>query len=127
MSANTRAFTVASTLLLLAACGGGASYVPRRVAAPPESYEADGLQVMMDEAESAPLERAIPWTEGYAEVAETGFHSTAREPLSTFSVDVDTASYSNVRRFLSYDERPPAEAVRIEELINYFDYAYPEP
>ena len=47
--------------------------------------------------------------------------------MSTFSIDVDTASYSNVRRFLNQNQRPPRDAVRIEELINYFNYDYPEP
>ena len=51
----------------------------------------------------------------------------AEEPLSTFSIDVDTASYANVRRFLNQRQLPPADAVRIEEMINYFDYAYPQP
>ena len=50
-----------------------------------------------------------------------------REPLSTFSVDVDTASYANVRRFLNSGRRPPKNAVRIEELINYFSYDDPAP
>src|SRR5262249_41479972 len=50
-----------------------------------------------------------------------------RKPLSTFSIDVDTASYSNVRRFLNQGQRPPKDAVRIEELINYFSYSYPQP
>ena len=49
------------------------------------------------------------------------------KPLSTFSIDVDTASYANLRRFLHDGLLPPADAVRIEELINYFDYDYPEP
>src|SRR5207244_1845751 len=47
--------------------------------------------------------------------------------LSTFSIDVDTASYANVRRFLSQNRLPPADAVRIEELLNYFRYSYPQP
>ena len=48
-------------------------------------------------------------------------------PLSTFSIDVDTASYSNVRRFLNQNTLPPKDAVRIEELVNYFPYDYPPP
>ena len=48
-------------------------------------------------------------------------------PLSTFSVDVDTASYGNVRRMIRAGGSIPADAVRIEELINYFDYDYPQP
>ncbi len=66
-------------------------------------------------------------TESYDHVAEKGFVTPASQPLSTFSVDVDTASYSNVRRMLTAGQKPPAGAVRIEELINYFDYGYPDP
>ena len=66
-------------------------------------------------------------TEKYGTHHEPGFAAVANKPLSTFSVDVDSASYSNVRRFLRDGKLPPASAVRIEELINYFDYDYPEP
>lgn len=63
----------------------------------------------------------------YAHTAENAFREAAREPLSTFSVDVDTASYSNARRFISDGSLPPADAVRVEEFINYFTYDYPQP
>ncbi|MFA5057835.1 MAG: von Willebrand factor type A domain-containing protein [Opitutaceae bacterium] len=66
-------------------------------------------------------------TEAYDYVADNGFLAVAQHPLSTFSVDVDTASYSNVRRFLAGGRRPPRDAVRIEELVNYFTYAYAAP
>lgn len=66
-------------------------------------------------------------TESYAPVAENAFRSTRRNPLSTFSIDVDAAAYTNVRRFLEQGGRPPADAVRIEEMLNYFDYDYPDP
>ena len=66
-------------------------------------------------------------TEEYGVIDEPGFAAVVNKPLSTFSVDVDTAAYANVRRFLRDGELPPADAVRIEELINYFDYGYPEP
>lgn len=65
--------------------------------------------------------------ERYAQINENPFLESARTPLSTFSIDVDTASYSNVRRFLKDGQMPPADAVRIEELINYFEYDYPQP
>ncbi|MCY7348143.1 MAG: VWA domain-containing protein, partial [Pyrinomonadaceae bacterium] len=65
--------------------------------------------------------------ERYAEIEENPFLETARAPLSTFSIDVDTASYSNVRRYLNDGQMPPKDAVRIEELINYFEYDYPQP
>lgn len=66
-------------------------------------------------------------TEEYRYIAENGYKRVADEPLSTFSADVDTASYSNVRRMLREGSPVPADAVRIEEMINYFNYEYPEP
>lgn len=66
-------------------------------------------------------------TERYSSIKENGFKRVADEALSTFSIDVDTASYSNVRRFLANGQLPPVDAVRIEEMINYFKYNYPEP
>jgi Ca-activated chloride channel homolog len=66
-------------------------------------------------------------TEGYDAIIESSFAKAALEPLSTFSIDVDTASYSNVRRFIEGGSLPPPDAVRIEELINYFSYDYPDP
>jgi Ca-activated chloride channel family protein len=65
--------------------------------------------------------------ERYAEITENPFLETARAPLSTFSIDVDTASYANVRRYLNDGQMPPKDAVRIEELVNYFEYDYPQP
>jgi len=66
-------------------------------------------------------------TEGYSAVHENNFKSPLKEPLSTFSIDVDAASYSNVRRFINEGRQPVKDAVRIEEMINYFDYDYPQP
>ena len=66
-------------------------------------------------------------TESYNAIKENGFIRTANDPLSTFSIDVDTASYSNVRRFINQGQMPPPGAVRIEEMINYFSYSYPQP
>lgn len=66
-------------------------------------------------------------TEEYDGINENIFHDALRNPLSTFSIDVDAASYSNVRRFINHGQRPPKDAVRIEEMINYFDYEYPQP
>ena len=66
-------------------------------------------------------------TASYAEIAENRFRRVSEHPLSTFSVDVDTASYANVRRFLNEGRLPPTDAVRVEELINYFKYDYPAP
>ena len=66
-------------------------------------------------------------TESYDYVGETGYREVAKRPLSTFSIDVDTASYANLRRFLNEGNKPPKDAVRIEELVNYFSYDYPDP
>ena len=65
--------------------------------------------------------------EGYSTIVENEFHQVTKAPLSTFSIDVDAASYSNLRRFLNNGQQPPVDAVRIEEMINYFDYDYPQP
>ncbi len=65
--------------------------------------------------------------EKYAEINENPFLEVVRAPLSTFSIDVDTAAYSNVRRYLNDGQLPPKDAVRIEEMINYFEYDYPSP
>ena len=66
-------------------------------------------------------------TEAYGRFDESQFTRVAREPLSTFSIDVDTASYSNMRRFLTQNQLPPKDAVRIEEMLNYFPYDDPPP
>ena len=66
-------------------------------------------------------------TEEYSNITENGFHKVSDDPLSTFSIDVDAASYSNVRRYLNSNQLPPAGAVRTEEMLNYFKYQYPQP
>jgi Ca-activated chloride channel family protein len=66
-------------------------------------------------------------TEAYDRIRDNAFLAVASNPLSTFSIDVDTASYANVRRFLESGQLPPKDAVRIEELINYFRYDYAQP
>ena len=66
-------------------------------------------------------------TASYAAIQENRFRAVADHPLSTFSIDVDTASYTNVRRFLNEGRLPPPDAVRLEELVNYFKYDYPVP
>ncbi|MBP7507256.1 MAG: von Willebrand factor type A domain-containing protein [Prolixibacteraceae bacterium] len=66
-------------------------------------------------------------TEDYSTINESGFKNVLINPLSTFSIDVDNASYSNIRRFINMGQLPPKDAVRIEEMINYFHYEYKEP
>lgn len=68
-----------------------------------------------------------PNDESYKTINENGFNNAKENPLSTFSVDVDAASYSNVRRFINNGQLPPVDAVRVEEMINYFKYDLPGP
>jgi Ca-activated chloride channel homolog len=65
--------------------------------------------------------------ESYKSVPENQFFAATSQPLSTFSIDVDTASYSNIRRYINDGQLPPKDAVRIEEMVNYFPYDYPQP
>lgn len=88
--------------------GRQAAYVADAVAVPPWS--------------SAPADR-----ENYAPIDDNPVYRVSEQPVSTFSVDVDTASYANVRRMLNQGRLPPSDAVRAEEFINYFDYDYAPP
>jgi Ca-activated chloride channel family protein len=98
---------------LLSSCGTGRP--GNRAAAPPPAAPA-----------TASADAPAPG-DRYDRVPEKGFVAVSQSPLSTFSVDVDTASYSNVRRFLRDGQLPPRDAVRVEELLNYFAYDYPKP
>ncbi|HYW78666.1 MAG TPA: von Willebrand factor type A domain-containing protein, partial [Thermoguttaceae bacterium] len=95
--------------------------------------ESDSLTLMVTprivvaEGEERLLGIHAPGTEQYDPIVENEFLAVTETPLSTFSVDVDTASYANVRRFLNSNQLPPPDAVRIEELINYFSYDSPAP
>ena len=97
-----------------------------------ECEPADGMMYLGDVnacAMPVPYEEPVPdWnTEEYKYIDENGWVSTAATPFSTFAADVDTASYANLRRMLLEGREVPADAVRIEEMINYFSYDYPEP
>jgi Ca-activated chloride channel homolog len=74
------------------------------------------------EPAEAVVELADSNTEAYDHIVDNAFQVTAREPLSTFAIDVDTASYANIRRFLHQNTLPPKDAIRIEEMLNYFAY-----
>ncbi|MBC7816805.1 MAG: VWA domain-containing protein [Planctomycetaceae bacterium] len=73
------------------------------------------------------LTEEAPSAEAYAAIHDNPFATPLQEPLSTFSIDVDTAAYSNMRRFLTQGSWPPADSVRIEEMVNYFSYDYMPP
>lgn len=103
----------------LADLAGEATALPEAKPAPAPMV-APGL---LAEAPPAPL----PDTEAYANAAENPVHVTAEEPVSTFSIDVDTASYAVVRSSLMAGVLPDPQAVRVEEMVNYFPYAYPAP
>lgn len=101
-------------------------------------YIIDGVQVnaaphvkkqsLVDNARVKYIPAIIePNSEGYAYKPENDFRTVRDNPLSTLSVDVDRASYSNIRRFIKEGQPIPPEAVRVEEMINYFDYNYPQP
>ena len=96
-----------------------------------ESRQAAESQVYVDGAparQPPDLHQREPWnTESYNVIDENPFIAVSAHPLSTFSSDVDRASYANVRRFISEGQLPPKDAVRIEELVNYFPYTYAEP
>ncbi len=98
-----------------------------------ENGEILDLRFEIDKSEMSALMRGYlgggqPNDEQYEAISENQFNGTrGANALSTFSIDVDTASYSNMRRFLTQGQRVPPNAVRIEELVNYFDYDYPQP
>ncbi len=91
-----------------------------------EAMAASEEDVYTDDAVAADSVTQAP-SFNYTEIYENPFRAVNTSPLSTFSIDVDAASYSNVRGYLSRGEQPPASVVRIEELVNYFAYDYPEP
>lgn len=105
-------------LVLLTGCG--------------QQHIAGAKMEMMPAVSARPMGRAMPMpkvftTERYAHIEENRFKDTRTSPLSTVSIDVDTASYTNVKRFIGENRMPPRGAVRIEEMINAFAYDYPRP
>ncbi|MBE6760407.1 MAG: VWA domain-containing protein [Ruminococcaceae bacterium] len=127
--------SLAAVLLLTvtAGCSGSAEYAADVEAEAPmvmESYAettTDFAYPMNGSFDDYAIETPDFNTEEYNTIVENRFLSVVTSPLSTFSADVDTASYTNVRRYIDDKELPPADAVRIEELLNYFTYDYPEP
>ncbi len=112
---------LAGTMLLLAA--GCAANPAAQARDNGMSYAADGFF----SAESVMGEPGQWNTEEYGHIQENRFQAASISPLSTFAADVDTASYANVRRMLQNGQSVPADAVRVEELLNYFRYDYPQP
>jgi len=94
----------------------------RRVPAAPSTHMLTEVGTGADAGEGTDFN-----TEEYSRIYENEFKDAKENPLSTFSIDVDNASYSNLRRFINNNRMPPKDAVRIEEMINYFTYDYPDP
>lgn len=115
---------IISLMLLLVSCHqyGSRSYEK-------QSASTENLFATVSTADSArlPQQQQDFNTEEYASLVENDFQAARENPLSTFSIDVDPASYSNVRRYIREGALPPKGAVRIEEMINYFDYDYTPP
>jgi Ca-activated chloride channel homolog len=126
---------LATLALLVSSCGGsqhsannaGAAKQGEVTVSQPSTANASGDTGLFTIPDNEPASESGAAGERYAEIDENPFLDAARAPLSTFSVDVDTASYSNTRRFLTEGRLPPRDAVRIEELVNYFTYEYPQP
>lgn len=127
-------FSVAiiAMLAILSGCSGGGqrsssqdySAVAQEVQRAPSSVSADSAGLA-----AVDTKQLVPDgnTEEYNNIVENQFLTAQQQPLSTFSIDVDEAAYSNVRRYITGGSLPPKGAVRIEEMINYFDYNYPQP
>ncbi|MEH6419393.1 vWA domain-containing protein [Pseudomonas sp. CGJS7] len=110
--------------LILAGCSRKIEHTDEAASAEPAYVE---KALMAADAQPAYAPPASANTERYAKTETNPIHRAAEQPVSTFSIDVDTGSYANVRRMLAAGELPPKDAVRVEELINYFDYGYPRP
>lgn len=93
-----------------------------------EQYSTEPADIAVTTTD-APAEENIsdPNTESYNGLEENPFESPKKAPLSTFSIDVDNASYTNIRRFINEGQKVPKDAVRIEEMMNFFKYKYPQP
>ncbi|MBD3410417.1 MAG: DUF3520 domain-containing protein [Ignavibacteriales bacterium] len=127
-----RFFAILAIGAIMGACGGEMNQVARKEGAPPPSAARERMKlaeaeddafVYMDDAEAVPEFN----TEEYDRIYENEFIAAIDRPLSTFSIDVDAASYANTRRFINNSQLPPKDAVRVEEFINYFSYDYPAP
>ncbi len=138
---NLSAFIAFASLLTFASCGassdvaGGMQFNQAEATYAANSYQmadmAEAVEsgAINDMVSGAPTEGEMPdWnTEEYNDIKENSYMSAVSNPLSTFSIDVDTASYTNLRRMIRDRSDIPESAIRIEEMINYFSYDYPEP
>lgn len=124
--------SIVLSALMLTACGSDASMnesfgADNNYLVPDQIYQDAGDSEAYFDFNFDSVAEIIENTEEYSYIEENGYVAVATSPLSTFSADVDTASYTNVRRMLYDGTDVPADAVRIEEMINYFDYGYEDP
>ena len=118
---------IVDSIVTVVECKEEVFYCDKSVAAPSKRYSGNAKYIAACVVSNESNIYQEFNTESYDVVSENTFKDVIGNPLSTFSIDVDKASYSNVRRFLAQNQKPVKDAVRIEELINYFDYDYPQP
>ena len=141
---KTNVFLCVAAALMVAACGDpshrhNSGEKVSVINSEPDEVMEEEVEITSDEAalmepsanatskmilSSPPQQRNA---ETYKEIKENSFVAVAQQPVTTFSADVDRAAYANVRRIIGYGQIPPKDAVRIEEMVNYFDYDYPAP
>ena len=131
-----RVFLMVSALIFAACSGASQGELVRNSYAPSATAVSFDMAVEEVAMEMESPRQALPAisepsaefnTEEYDRIYENEFLEALSNPLSTVSIDVDTASYSNARRYINDSLLPPQDAVRIEEFINYFNYDYPQP
>jgi len=140
MNATKRILSIGWPLVLLAGAAGvwgcGAEYHQSAVYRHPRygsdpaaamAYTGPPAPVVVAPVQGPPATPPVVENESYDRFVDNSFRHAKDNPLSTFSIDVDTAGYANVRRFLTQGQLPPPEAVRVEEMINYFRYSYAQP
>ena len=116
-------FSAVLVMLIFVGCKQGTMY--SEASADTTAVEAFDNEILLANPDDALT--ANENTESYAELIENPFESPKTAPLSTFSIDVDNAAYTNIRRFLNNGQPVPKDAVRVEEMVNFFKYQYPQP
>ena len=116
-------FSAVLVMLIFAGCKQGAMY--SEASADTTAVEAADSEMLLPNPDDAVT--ADENTESYAELIENPFESPKIAPLSTFSIDVDNAAYTNIRRFINNGQPVPKDAIRVEEMVNFFKYQYPQP
>ena len=122
---KTRILPLAISVALFSACSQQADYGTQQRM--PNNMSDAAVAAAESVEDYSKMGMAAENTEQYGKIETNPVQAVAQNPVSTFSIDVDTGSYANTRRFLNDGSLPPVDAVRLEEMINYFDYQYPQP